>query len=118
MGMELEPRRKLPKSTWRSAVPLPPSVSLLENLGEPSLYKRAGVMRAVINLHPSPPSPFYPPLSVWKNIEEAMTSLAWGLQTIYCMCLASTQTLLYPSSPHHYSQNILIIEVDRQVCES
>jgi hypothetical protein len=31
--------------------------ALLENLSEPSLYKRAGVMRAVINLHPSPPPP-------------------------------------------------------------
>ncbi len=37
--------------------------ALLENLGEPSLYKRAGVMRAVINLHPSPPPPTHISLS-------------------------------------------------------
>ncbi len=58
MGMELESRRT---ASWRSGRELEVSsfaairYVLLDHLDEPSLYKIAGVMRAVINLHPSPP---------------------------------------------------------------
>jgi hypothetical protein len=57
MGMELESRANSFLKNLEELEVSSSFAALLENLGEPSLYKRAGVMRAVINLHPSPPPP-------------------------------------------------------------